>query len=685
MGTRADEYEHSREALQLATISVDGGDADRHLFAQNLSHTVAPFLRYDGRIGFSQWEHFGAVNDVKLRVVNPDGTQQVASPVARPAPASRATRSSRSRRSRRTSWSASAPRATAPSTPARSSRSTRATTPTRPASTAARTRTATTVGHACLDEENVDVHRPHAERPDRQRPVAGRPLPRAERAARRAHPHLLGRRPGQRHERAVAHPAGLRHLHLRPGDRAEPARLQRPHHLGPQRARRRRRAPSRPSSATAQHAQDSTIPVRIGSVNVAADRASTRRSAAPQFNNMPLGQALQQGAVAVRVIEGFSSEAAKGVTMFGLTMFEGAAVLGEAPVFTDGSWLANVPPYIPMHLQPIDKFGLAIRNQQLWIQGMPGEDRRCVGCHESRTGQGVPGLRPEPDRRRAARRPQDFTEADRRIAPSTPGTRRSSRSSTAKCASCHNAHDDRVLLHDAHRPGDRARRPRTRSRRSTSRARPVTVYYDRNVATWPGVVRLDLLPGDAGMMARRHGRRHRARVKRRPARCRPMWGVPGSARASALTQKLNLHGRRRHDGLAARARTRCTPRTRGSRRSPTTSARRSPSTRWTSAASTGRARTPGFVPFTSGDPVTPASRTEGMTRRNAMRTQQHSQARRGWLPLGRRDLRGHDARSARRRPVRSPRPAPASPASTGRSRPTRPSSSRPPTPSRAPR
>src|ERR1017187_5705229 len=78
MGTRADEYEHAREALQLATISVDGGDADRRLFAQNLSHSVTPFLRYDGKIGFSQWEHFGPINDVKLRVVNPDGTQQLA-------------------------------------------------------------------------------------------------------------------------------------------------------------------------------------------------------------------------------------------------------------------------------------------------------------------------------------------------------------------------------------------------------------------------------------------------------------------------------------------------------------------------------------------------------------------------------------------------------------------------------
>ena len=132
----------------------------------------------------------------------------------------------------------------------------------------------------------------------------------------------------------------------------------------------------------------------------------------------------------MRVIEGFSSEAAKGVTMFGLTMFEGAAVLGEAPVFQDGSWLANVPPYIPLHLQPIDKFGMAIRNQQLWIQGMPGEDRRCVGCHESRTGQGVPAFGQNPTvAEQHGTDDTTFTEADRRRAPSTRGTRRSSRSS----------------------------------------------------------------------------------------------------------------------------------------------------------------------------------------------------------------------------------------------------------------
>ena len=145
-----------------------------------------------------------------------------------------------------------------------------------------------------------------------------------------------------------------------------------------------------PVIGNVQHAQDSTHAGahRLGRRDADEPQRDGRRRAVQRTRRS--AQALKQGAVAVRVIEGFSSEAAKGVTMFGLTMHEGAAVLGEAPVYSDGSWLANIPPYLPVHLQPIDKFGLAIRNQRLWIQGMPGEDRRCVGCHESRTGQGVP-------------------------------------------------------------------------------------------------------------------------------------------------------------------------------------------------------------------------------------------------------------------------------------------------------
>jgi hypothetical protein len=102
-----------------------------------------------------------------------------------------------------------------------------------------------------------------------------------------------------------------------------------------------------------------------------------------QFDNVELGAALKQ-AQRVRVIEGFSSEIGS-VGQFGLTMHEGGAILGEPRVHQDGSWAAKIPPYLPVHLQPIDRFDLAIRNQLLWIQGMPGESRMCGGCHERRS------------------------------------------------------------------------------------------------------------------------------------------------------------------------------------------------------------------------------------------------------------------------------------------------------------
>ena len=78
MGTRADEYNHARAVTQLATITLTGGDADRKLCSQNLSHIVTLFPMHDGRVGFSRWEHLENVNDVKVFAMNPDCTQIVA-------------------------------------------------------------------------------------------------------------------------------------------------------------------------------------------------------------------------------------------------------------------------------------------------------------------------------------------------------------------------------------------------------------------------------------------------------------------------------------------------------------------------------------------------------------------------------------------------------------------------------
>ncbi|HWL87860.1 MAG TPA: hypothetical protein VNO21_18780, partial [Polyangiaceae bacterium] len=256
-----------------------------------------------------------------------------------------------------------------------------------------------------------------------------------------------------------------------------------------------------------------------------------------QFKDTPLRDALH-GAVAVRVIEGFSSEVVTGgLTMFGLTMHEGAAVLGEAKVFPDGSWLANVPPYIPVHLQPIDEFGMAIRSQGLWIQGVPGEDRRCIGCHESRIGQGVPrfGQNPTLAEQNQA---QNFVKAiaDREEFPwdknDVAGKTYVQQILDQKCVSCHDASSTDGSPGRAYKV--------TRTDPATGQttqyaipyfslsATPIAVYYDQNVKSWNTSYVSIFYPSAMEM--------GKVTVT---GTVPPMWGVPGSARDSKLIQKIN--------------------------------------------------------------------------------------------------------------------------------------------------
>jgi hypothetical protein len=531
MGTRADEYEHAREALQLATVSVDGGDADRRLFAQNLSHTVSPFLRYDGRIGFSQWEHFGPVNDVKLRVVNPDGTQQLAI----------AGQHDNDPNGGKPGNALFTVKELSPNVMV--------------GIVTARDRTihagallkidarnhndpvcldngaylnGGTVGHACLDEENprYEVVTPNV-------PTGSDPSP----VGRYREPSVLpdGRilvswadgPVNDMNEQSLTPPDfGIYVFDQSTGKNQLVYNDRATWDLNALAIVAR---PEPTAIGNIQRVADSTVPARIGSVDVSQTSLNEVIDGA-QFSGTALGVALKQGAVAVRVIEGFSSEAAKGVTMFGLTMFEGAAVLGEAPVFPDGSWLADVPSYLPFHLQPIDQYGLAIRNQQLWIQGMPGEDRRCIGCHESRTGQGVPGgfgANPTVAEQQGA---QSFTEAiadrheypwDLKVQPIL----------NAKCVQCHNASTTdyySITQTDALTGQKTTYKIPTLDLSDT----PVMTYYDKRMYTWPASYVSIFYP---------------AAIEMGPGititgTLPPKWGIPGSARASVLTQKLNLRG-----------------------------------------------------------------------------------------------------------------------------------------------
>ncbi len=373
MGTRADEYEHSREVPQIATISIDAGDADRRLCSHNLSHSADPFLLSDGQIGFSRWEHLGPVNDVKLFRMNPDcsGMEAIAGQFNKSfnsiVQASEvepgvfyAIGTSRSR----TIQSGAVMRIDARS-------------------------------REGLAPLRIDVQQASFENITPLVPTGMTAPPSG--VGRYRHPRAL---PGfdqllvswsdgdvnDRNELAGTAPQFGIYLY-------DPATQRRTLVFDDPELWDLYAMPVMPRdeppviAPTVDANPDPRLPATIGSIDVAeTSLAETVRGA--QFDGVSLHDALLQS-TRVRIIEGFSSEIG-GVGQFGLTMHEGAAILGETPVYADGSWSAQVPAYLPYHLQPLDRFGLAIRNQMLWVQAMPGESRQCGGCHASRSGEVMP-------------------------------------------------------------------------------------------------------------------------------------------------------------------------------------------------------------------------------------------------------------------------------------------------------
>lgn len=537
MGTRSDEYNHGRGVTQLATISIDGGDADRRLASQNLSHTVAPFLRFDGKIGYSRWEHLGGVNDVKLFAANPDGAQMIAVAGQHGKPSN----------------SLFSVKEIEPNVMIGIA-TTRERTIHAGALVKIDSRNKTDEvcmnpavldkgGRACLDEENasyeiltpdvptssgpspVGRYREPSVLPDGRILVSWADGPVNDLSEQSVTPPDFGvyiYDPATRRNQLIYNERDRWELNAIPvAERREPPAI---------------------GDIVSKNVDPGT-PVRIGSIDITKTSLNeTVRGAQFGAEGVPLSEALKQ-ATKVRIIEGFSSEAARGVTMFGLTMDEGAAILGEADVYADGSWLAEIPPYLPVHVQPIDKFGLSIRNQRLWIQGMPGEDRRCVGCHEARSGSAAPRIGQNPtvaEQRQAQQYLMPIL--DRRELPWTayqgPATRNVIQNIfDAKCVKCHggaaNPADDpfagRTYQVSAAVPG--AGTPQTFDIPYLDlTSAEIRVYYDMEVRSYPKSYVSLLYPStlEMGMGTTATGQ------------TAPLWAIPNNARESVLIKKLNV-------------------------------------------------------------------------------------------------------------------------------------------------
>jgi hypothetical protein len=526
MGTRADEYNHGRAVTQMATISAVSGDADRRVCAQNLSHSADPFLLSDGTIGFSRWEHLGPINDVKLFRMEPDCTGMLAV----------AGQHGKSFNSivqvREVEPGVLLGIATAREG-------------TIQAGAVMRIDINAKSGSAEHDEQTASFESLTPDVPTGREAIlptgVGRYrspylLPDGKLLVTWANDHV-----SERNEIAGTAPRfGLYRFDPRTGDRERVFDEQDFWELYAMPIAPREEPSARRSSldvdSNAANTPFGDKAAVLGSIDITQTSLDETVSGGQFVEPVSLAQALRD-TTQVRIIEGFSSEIGA-VREFGLTMHEGAAILGEVDVQSDGSWEAHVTPYLPYHLQPIDRFGLAIRNEMLWIQAMPGENRTCGGCHESRSehSNATAGATLAQTLPLAAKDYSQIAVADRIELPwhnAVEGSQTVQQLLDAKCASCHDggANDPfagrtYTVTVPPEEDGDVELVYEVPYLRLDASA--VEVYYEDEVASYPASYVSLLYP--SAMMGE---------VEIEGDVPDPPWVIPGSARASALVAKVN--------------------------------------------------------------------------------------------------------------------------------------------------
>ena len=96
--------------------------------------------------------------------------------------------------------------------------------------------------------------------------------------------------------------------------------------------------------------------------------------------NVPKGTVKKLRVFAV----GYGYRGIGGHDAFGLeSCWDARRILGEAPVFEDGSASFKIPANNPVVVQPLDENGAAVQTMRSWFVGMPGENESCIGCHET--------------------------------------------------------------------------------------------------------------------------------------------------------------------------------------------------------------------------------------------------------------------------------------------------------------
>jgi hypothetical protein len=356
-----DEYERATTA-QIATMNLDG--SDQQLGPRNVSHRVSPTLLADGRILLSEWRHLGGTNEGDLTIVNQDMT---------------ATREAFGREGKGITNSYLRAREVSPGSIVAIGTS-------RDRTFQAGKLVLINLGGPTVDTQSEARSSVQDLTPDVPAdrtpsfPGVGRYYD-VTAVPGKAGLYLATWADGPVEEETLAMAKATPDFGIYVFDSSSGSRFPVVNNVGTWETSPIPVLPrAEPTALKGQFAAMGTQSTLLAAINV---YDST------MFPGMPAGIVKR-----IRVTEGFSSE--EGVpNMFGLTEFDGQARLGEVDISGDNSFKVLVPANVPVRIQLIDKYGLAVHTpnapgggtaaEPIWIQGRPGEARVCGGCHEDRT------------------------------------------------------------------------------------------------------------------------------------------------------------------------------------------------------------------------------------------------------------------------------------------------------------
>jgi hypothetical protein len=122
-----------------------------------------------------------------------------------------------------------------------------------------------------------------------------------------------------------------------------------------------------------------------------ADGTIVARGTAKKLRVVQLNYRIQDGSIGVSMGSGsgvpepnFVPAIMCPISLYGGS-WESKTVLGETPIFSDGSAAFIVPARTPVYFQVLDSNGYCIATMRSWSTLMPGEQFHCLGCHESKS------------------------------------------------------------------------------------------------------------------------------------------------------------------------------------------------------------------------------------------------------------------------------------------------------------